>query len=58
MDILWLVFLSGTGIYEIVPGFAAGLVAAVLISLCGQKPGEDVEAMFDLAAYTLPNDES
>ena len=58
MDILWLVFLSGTGIYEIVPGFAAGLVAAVLISLCGQKPGEDVEAMFDRAAYTLPNYES
>ena len=47
VDILWLVCLSSTGIYEIVPGFAAGLLAAVAVSLCGKKPGEDVEALFD-----------
>ena len=58
VDILWLVFLSGTGIYEIVPGFAAGFAAAVLLSLCGQKLGEDVEAMFDRAAHTLSNEVS
>ena len=47
VDILWLVCLSSTGIYEIVPGFAAGLLAVVAVSLCGKKPGEDVEALFD-----------
>lgn len=51
VDILWLIFLSSTGIYEIVPGFAAGLVAAVVVSLCGKKPGEDVEALFDRASH-------
>ena len=51
VDILWLIFLSSTGIYEIVPGFAAGLVAAVVVSLCGKKTGEDVEALFDRASH-------
>lgn len=51
VDILWLICLSSTGIYEIVPGFAAGLVAAVVVSLCGKKPGEDVEALFDRASH-------
>lgn len=51
VDILWLIYLSSTGIYEIVPGFAAGLLAAVVVSLCGKKPGEDVEALFDCAAH-------
>lgn len=51
VDILWLSCLSSTGIYEIVPGFAAGLAAAVVVSLCGKKPGGDVEALFDRAAH-------
>ena len=51
VDILWLVCLSSTGIYEIVPGFAAGLLAAVVVSLCGKKPGGDVEALFDQASH-------
>ena len=50
MDILWLVCLSSTGVYEIVPGFAAGLIAAVVVSLCGRKPDEAVEALFDRAS--------
>ena len=50
VDILWLAFLSSTGIYEIVPGFAAGLAAAVVVSLCGKKPEQDVEALFDRAS--------
>lgn len=49
VDILWLVFLSSTDIYEIVPGFAAGLLAAVVVSLCSKGPGKDVEALFDRA---------
>ena len=49
VDILWLACLSFTGIYEIVPGFAAGLAAAVVVSLCGKAPGREVEALFDQA---------
>ena len=49
-DILWLVCLSSTGIYEIVPGFIAGLVAAVIVSLLGKGPGAEVEALFDKAS--------
>ncbi|MGM9669833.1 MAG: sodium/proline symporter [Faecousia sp.] len=52
VDILWLVCLSSTGIYEIVPGFATGLLAAVVVSLCGKKPGRDVAALFDRAAHS------
>ena len=50
VDILWLVCLSSTGIYEIVPGFCAGLIAAVLVSLLGKGPGAEVEALFDKAS--------
>ncbi|MBQ8094268.1 MAG: sodium/proline symporter [Clostridia bacterium] len=48
-DILWLVFLSGTGIYEIVPGFILGGIAAILASIVSKSPGKDVEALFDKA---------
>ena len=46
-DILWLAFLSGTGLYEIVPGFAAGTLAAITATLSGRRPGKDVEALYD-----------
>ena len=49
VDILWLAFLSSTDIYEIVPGFAAGLLTAVVVSLCTKGPGKDVEDLFDRA---------
>lgn len=53
VDILWLAFLSGTGIYEILPGAVAGLIAAVVASLCSKAPAEDVEELFDAAvAYS------
>ncbi|MEA4911545.1 MAG: sodium/proline symporter [Oscillospiraceae bacterium] len=52
-DILWLLLCSGTGVYEIVPGFAAGLLAAVLVSLAGKKPSPAVEALFDSAVSEL-----
>ena len=35
VDILWLIFLSSTGIYEIVPGFAAGLIVCAVVSAIG-----------------------
>ena len=49
VDIAWLAFLSGTGIYEIIPGFFASLIAAVIVSLCSKAPGKDVEELFDRA---------
>lgn len=48
-DILWLTFLSGTGIYEIIPGTIIGLVAAVAVSLLSKAPSKEVEALFDSA---------
>ena len=50
VDILWLIFLSGTGVYEIVPGFLAGLVAAVAVTLVTKAPSPEVEALFDRAS--------
>ena len=52
-DIGWLVFLKGTGIYEILPGFLAGLLAAVLVTLLTPEPGKDVEALYDEAVRTI-----
>jgi sodium/proline symporter len=46
-DVIWLAAFSATGLYEIVPGFIAGLIAAVIVTLCGKSPGADVEALFD-----------
>ena len=47
VDIAWLNWLSGTGLYELLPGFLAGLLAAVVVTLATKAPGKDVEALFD-----------
>ena len=47
VDIAWLAFLSGTGLYEIIPGFAAGLIVAVVVSLVTKKPSKEVEELFE-----------
>ena len=47
VDILWLMFLSSTQVYEIIPGFAAGLIAAVAVTLCSKAPSAEVEALYD-----------
>ena len=49
VDIAWLTYMADTGIYEIIPGFAAGFVVAVLVSLISPKPSEKVEELFDKA---------
>ena len=49
VDICWLAFLSGTGIYEIIPGFFASLIAAIVVSLCSPKPSQEVEELFTRA---------
>jgi sodium/proline symporter len=50
VDILWLVFLKDLGIYEIIPGFIAGLLAAVVVSLATKAPSKEVTDVFDQVA--------
>lgn len=40
---------SVTELYEIIPAFVCGLIAAVVVSLIDKKPSEEVEALFDNA---------
>lgn len=54
-DIAWLLLftstirpaaISDTGVYEIVPGFIAGLIIAVVVTLATKAPGKEVEAIY------------
>ena len=49
VDVAWLVLLkASTGVYEIVPGFAAGILAAVIVSACsGDAHKKSAAALFD-----------
>lgn len=50
VDILWLLFLSGsTGIYEILPGFIAGLICSAAASLADKAPSAEVLAIYNRA---------
>ena len=50
VDALWFAFLSTpTGLYEIIPGFLCGLIAAVVVSLLSKAPGKEVTDLFDRA---------
>ena len=49
VDILWLAFLSSTGIYELAPGFIASFIVAVVVTLCTKAPSKEVEELFDKA---------
>ena len=51
IDICWLAcpLLSSLGIYEIIPGFFASAIAAVVVTLLTKKPSAEVEALFDKA---------
>lgn len=50
VDILWLACLKSTGIYEIIPGFVVGLLAAVVVSLLSKEPDAATKALFDEAS--------
>ncbi len=52
-DILWLVYLKGTGVYEIIPGFVIGLIAAVVVSMITPEPDAKVKALFDRATRNM-----
>lgn len=57
VDIGWLMFLSSTGIYELLPGFIAGCIAAVAVSLATKAPSEEVTRLFDTAVAYTEDDE-
>ncbi|MBP5181827.1 MAG: sodium:proline symporter, partial [Lentisphaeria bacterium] len=47
VDALWYAFLGKTGIYEIIPGFIAGLIAAWIVSLLDKAPSAEVVELFE-----------
>ena len=50
VDLVWLFTLTGiTGVYEIVPGFIVGAVAAVVATLLTAEPSAEVVAIYDAA---------
>lgn len=50
VDVVWMFTLSAsTGIYELIPGFIAGLIACVIVSLVDKKPSDEVYALFAAA---------
>jgi len=62
VDVTWLMLLNGDAafvykeivyeipnVYELLPGFIAGLVFAVVVSLLDKKPSKEVEALYDKA---------
>ena len=50
VDILWLMCLSAsTGVYEIIPGFICGGLAAVIVTLATPEPSKEVTDIFDTA---------
>ena len=50
VDVLWLIFLSGsTGVYELIPGFAASMIVSVVVTLLDKEPSSEVTAIFDAA---------
>ena len=47
VDIGWLILLKDLGIYEIIPGFLAGLLVSVAVTLCTPAPAKEVTDLFD-----------
>lgn len=50
-DVIWLAsgLSATTGVYELVPGFAAGLIFTVVVTLIDKKPSDEAVAVFDAA---------
>jgi len=51
VDVVWLFsgLAAKTGIYELIPGFAAGLIVAIVVTLLTKKPDGLTEAIFETA---------
>ncbi len=59
VDVVWLFagFSASTGIYELLPGFIAGLVASVVVSLVTKKPDEATVKIFETAVSASGDEE-
>ena len=58
VDVLWFIFLAGpTGIYEMIPGFAASMIAAVVTTLIDKAPKKEVTDIFDTATAPITEEE-
>lgn len=65
VDIAWLLLFTNTimpavitptGIYEILPGFVAGLVTSIIVSLATKAPSDEVNEIFASATNTSIDD--
>ncbi len=57
VDIVWYLYLAAsTGVYEILPGFIACAIVAVVVSLVDKKPSQEVLAIYDRATTTSMED--
>lgn len=56
VDIGWLLCMSSTGIYEIVPGFIASTLVAVIVAKASGEPDEATKAVFDAAIEGIATD--
>ena len=63
-DIIWLVLFSGVsgvfnpvitslGIYEIIPGFAVSMIAAIVTTLLDKEPEKEITDIFDAATSPI-----
>ena len=50
VDILWIICAPISGIYELLPGFVAGFVGAIAVTLATKAPSQEVCELFDRAA--------
>lgn len=57
VDVLWYIFLSGsTGVYELLPSFAAGMLITVVATLLDKAPEKEVTDIFDRATAASADD--
>lgn len=52
VDIGWFLYLSSTGVYELLPGFVAGFIAAAAVTLMTAEPNSEITALYDTAVNT------
>lgn len=60
VDIIWRYALHSTSLaelYEIIPGFAIGLIVCVIVTLLTEKPSKEVEELFDKGVELLSAEE-
>ena len=50
VDILWIICAPISGLYELLPGFVAGFVGAIAVTLATKAPSQEVCELFDRAA--------